>query len=164
MATVSWGGPDLEFIKVPAGGAAPSGDWSSKDGYVKIPGSVLLENSSQLNTTEGDTKEVKNELGEVVDSKRLPASYEFTTSVIKKKGETVVKTAFSPKNGIVAGDWMMRLVPEDPATTGFIFAKSSISVSKSWSPDQGALDVITVKGVKPDTESGEICEDYSQTS
>lgn len=164
MATVSWGAPDLEFIDIPDGGAVPSGDWTAKTGYVKILGDVLLQNSSQLNTTEGELKELRNEKGEVVDSKQLPASYAFTTSVIKKKGEAVVKTAFSPKNGVVAGEKMMRLVPEDPTTPGFLFPKCTISTAKGWSAEQGALDVLNIKGIKPDTEDGEICEDYSQPS
>ncbi len=164
MAVVSWGAPDLEFIDIPEGGAVPTGDWSAKAGYVKISGDVLLQNSSRLNTTEGELKELKNEKGEVVDSKQLPASYAFTTSVIKKKGETVVKSAFSPKNGVVSGEKMMRLVAEDPATPGFQFPKCTIGVTKGWSADQGALDVLSVKGIKPDTEDGEICEDYSQSS
>lgn len=164
MAVVSWGSPTLEFIKVTSGTAPATGDWSAQTGYVKIPGDVLLQNSSTLETTEGDTMEVKNEKGEDVDKKQLPASYSFTTSVIKKKGETVVKTAFAPVNGIVDGNWAMRLIAEDPATPGFVFNKCTISVTKSWSSEQGSLDVLTVAGIKPDTESGEICEDYSVTT
>lgn len=161
MAVVSWGAPALEFCQVAAGTPPPAGDWTGQTGYVKIEGSVLLENSSTLSTEDGDKKELKNEFGNVVDSKQLPATYTFTTSVIKKKGETVVSSAFAPKNGQVAGDWAMRLVPEDPQTVGFVFNKCSISTQKTWSAEQGALDVLNVKGVEPDTASKEVCEDYS---
>lgn len=159
MATVSWGAPTLEFIKL-SSGSVPSGEWKSQPGYVKIDGDILLEDSSQLNTTEGETKSLRNEKGEDVDRKQMPASYSFVTSVIKKKGESVVQTGFSPVNGVVSGDWAMRLVPEDPTTTGFIFRKSSIGVSKGWSADQGALDNLTVNGLVPDGEDKEICKDY----
>ena len=163
MATVSWGAPTLEFMKLSTSVTTPpSGAWTGQTGYVKIEGTVLLEDSSQLNTTEGENKTLRNEKGENVDSKQMPASYQFQTSVIKKKGETVVATGFAPVNGVVAGDWAMRLIPEDPETTGFIFRKCSIACSKGWNADQGALDNITVNGLVPNAAAGdsEICKDY----
>ena len=163
MATVSWGAPTLEFMKLSSSVTAPpSGAWTGQTGYFKLEGNVLLEDSSQLNTTEGETKTLRNEKGENVDSKQMPASYQFTTSVIKKKGETLVATGLAPVNGVVAGDWAMRLIPEDPETTGFIFRKCSISTSKGWNADQGALDNITVNGLVPNSAAGdtEICKDY----
>lgn len=165
MATVSWGAPTLEFIKLQTASDDPTkADWSAMTGYTKIPGDILLEGSSSLNTTEGDTKELKNEKGEVVDSKQNPASYAFVTSVIKKKGESVVTDAFSPVNGVVSGNWAMRLTAEDPTTPGFLFRKSTITTSKGWSTDQGALDVLNIKGVVPDGEDKEICKDFSTTA
>lgn len=161
MSVVSWGAPTLEFIKVKAGVAPPSGDWSAQDGYVRIPGDILLEDSSTLETTEGETKELKNEKGENVDSKRMPASYTFSTSVIKKKGEKVVQNAFAPVNGVVEGEWAMRCIAQDPSTPGFVFRKATIGTTKSWSADQGSLDVLSVNGLVPDTVDKEICLDYS---
>lgn len=164
MATVSWGAPTLEFIKVTAGTAPSTGEWKSENGYTKIDGGILLQNSSQLETTEGDVKTIKNEKGEDVDKKQLPASYTFKTSVIKKKGETVVETAFNPVNGVVSGEWAMRVIGEDPATPGFVFRKCTISVVKEWSSEQGALDTLNVSGLVPDGSDGEICKDYSATT
>lgn len=161
MSVVSWGAPTLEFVKVKAGVAPPEGDWSAQDGYVRIPGDILLEDSSTLEAAEGETKELKNEKGENVDSKRMPASYTFSTSVIKKKGEKVVQNAFSPVNGVVDGEWAMRCIAQDPSTPGFVFRKATIGTTKSWSADQGSLDVISVIGLVPDTDDKEICADYS---
>ncbi len=161
MSVVSWGAPSLEFIKVTAGVTPPTGDWSAQTGYVRIPGDILLEDSSTLETTEGETKELKNEKGENVDTKRMPASYSFSTSVIKKKGEKIVQNAFSPVNGVVDGEWAMRCIAQDPSTPGFVFRKATIGTSKSWSADQGSLDVISVNGLVPDTDDKEICLDYS---
>jgi hypothetical protein len=163
MATVSWGAPTLEFMKLSSSvKVPPAGSWSGQAGYFQIKGDILLENSSQLNTNEGETKSLRNEKGEDVDRKQMPASYQFQTSVIKKKGETVVSTNLAPVNGVVAGDWAMRLIPEDPETTGFLFRKCSISTNKGWSADQGALDNLNVNGLVPDSTAGdsEICKDY----
>lgn len=169
MAVVSWGAPTLQFVPVTSGGTAPaSGAWSSSiTGFIEIKGDVLLENSSQLNTTAGEKKELRNEKGVVVDSKQMPASYQFTSSIIKKKSETAFPTTFSAVNGVVTQNYAMRLIAEDPATPGFEMRMVSITFSKSWSADQGALDIITADGVEPnfdgDTDK-EICKDYSETS
>lgn len=158
MATVSWGAPTLEFIPLAANATAPDGSWAAVDGYVKIEGDDLLEGSSTLNTTAGDSKELKNERGVNVDRKVMPSSYEFTTSVIKKKG---YQPKFTSNNGIVSGDWAMRLVAEDAATPGFIFGKCVISTAAAWTADQGSLENLTVSGVEPNGSDKEICKDYS---
>lgn len=163
MATVSWGAPTLEFMKLSSTvKVPPAGAWTAQAGYFKLEGNVLLEDSSQLNTTDGETKSLRNEKGEDVDRKQMPASYQFQTSVIKKKGETLVQNGLAPINGVVAGDWAMRLIPEDPETTGFVFRKCSIATSKGWNADQGALDNIIVNGLLPDSTApdAEICKDY----
>ena len=164
MAVVSWGAPTLQFIPVTAGGSAPaSGSWSSVTGFIEIKGDVLLEDSSQLSTTAGEKKELRNEKGVIVDSKQMPATYQFTSSIIKKKSETAYPSMFGAVNGVVNGNYAMRLIAEDPATPGFEMRMVTVSFSKSWSADQGALDVITVDGVEPnfsgDTDH-EICSDY----
>lgn len=169
MAVVSWGAPKLQFVPVTSGGTAPaSGAWGqSTTGLIEIAGDVLLENSSQLNTTAGEKKELRNEKGVVVDSKQMPASYQFTSSIIKKKGATAYPTTFGAVNGVVTGNYAMRLIAEDPATPGFEMRMCSITFSKGWSADQGALDVITVDGVEPNfanDDDKEICKDYSETS
>jgi hypothetical protein len=156
---------------VTAGGSAPStSKWTNAiTGFIEIPGDVLLENSSQLNTTAGEKKELKNEKGVTVDSKQMPASYTFTASIIKKKSETAYPSAslFNASNGVVTQNYAMRLIAEDPMTPGFQMRLVSVTFDKSWSADQGALDVINVSGLEPnfsgDTDK-EICKDYTQSA
>ena len=158
MSTVSWGGPKLQFIPLASGASAPSGSWSAVTGLVEITSDDLLEGSSQLETNEGDVKELKNEFGVTVDRKQMPASYVFRTSIIRKKGAAA---KFTSTNGIVTGDWAMRLIPEDTAATGFQFGKCNITVTKGWTADQGSLDNLIVNGVEPNGVDKEICKDYS---
>ena len=169
MAVVSWGAPTLQFVPVTAGGSAPSSSkWTNAiTGFIEIPGDELLENSSQLNTTAGEKKELRNEKGVVVDSKQMPASYQFTSSIIKKKSAAAYPTTFSAVNGVVTQNYAMRLIAEDPMTPGFEMRMTAITFSKSWSADQGALDVITVDGVEPNFTGDadkEICKDYTQSA
>lgn len=158
MSKVSWGGPTLQFIPVAAGQSAPAGSWAEVTGLVEIKADDLLEDSSTLNTTEGEVKELRNEFGVVVDRKQMPSSYQFTTSIIKKKGYTAKFTAV---NGIVSGDWAMRLIAEDSATPGFEFPLCNILVAKGWSADQGALENLTVNAIEPNGIDKEMCKDYS---
>lgn len=158
MATVSWGGPTLQFIPLSSGAVAPSGSWAAVTGLIEIKADDLLENSSQLETTEGETKELRNEFGVVVDRKVMPSSYVFRTSVIKKKGYV---SKFDSVNGIVAGDFAMRLIAEDSATPGFEFGKCIIATANGWTADQGATEDLTVSGVEPNGEDKQICKDYS---
>ena len=103
----------------------------------------------------------------VVDSKQMPASYQFTSSIIKKKSETAYPGQFNASNGVVPGNYAMRLIAEDSATPGFEMRMVPVSFSKSWSADQGSLDVITVDGVEPNFNADsdhEICKDYSEAA
>ena len=158
MATVSWGGPTLQFVPIAAGASAPAGSWAEVEGLVEIKADDLLEDSSTLETTEGETKELRNEFGVVVDRKTMPSSYTFTTSIIKKKGYT---PKFTSVNGIVAGDWAMRLIAEDSATPGFEFGKCNIATANAWTADQGALENLTVNAVEPNGNDKQMCKDYS---
>lgn len=158
MATVSWGGPTLQFIPLAVGAVPPTGDWKEENGLVEIKADDLLENSSQLETSEGETKEIRNEFGVIVDKKIMPSSYTFTTSIIKKKG---YKTKFPSNNGIVAGDWAMRLIAEDNATPGFEFAKCNLATSAGWTAEQGSIETLTVNAVEPNGEDKQMCKDYS---
>lgn len=164
MASISWGAPTLEFFKLTAGQVLADSDvnaksWATKTGYVKIEGSRILEGSTTLETSQGETKTLKNAHGIDVDSKILPSSYNFQTSVIRQKTDRT--DTIASKNGIVEGEWAMRLIPEDSETLGFCFRKCSISVQKGWSEEQGILEIISVNGVQPNGTDTEICKIFT---
>ena len=158
MATLSWGGPTIQFVPLAASATPPAGDWKGTDGLIEIKADDLLEDSSRLETAEGESKEVRTEFGVVVDRKVMPSSYTFTTSIIKKKG---YKSKFNAVNGIVSGDFAMRLIAEDNATPGFEFAKCNIATANAWDADQGSLENLTVNAVEPNGEDKQMCKDYS---
>lgn len=163
MAVVSWGAPTLQFLPVTAGGTAPdSGSWAGKSGLIEIPGDDLLEGSSQLETAEGDERTIKNEKGVDVDSMRRPSSYTFTTSIIKTKA---YQSKFASVNGVVEQNYAMRLIPEDSTTIGFEMRLVSVSTAKGWNAEQGSLENLTIRGLKPNFRNDtdyEICKDFVQ--
>ena len=157
MASTSWGAPTLQFVPLATGETAPTGAWDSVEGLITIEADILLEGSTTLNTEEGETKKLKNARGNDVDSKKMPSSYTLETSIIRTKGST---PKFQASNGIVSGDYAMRLIPEDPAAIGIQFGKCNIAVNKGWDEDQGLLDILTVSGVQPNGTDKEICKEY----
>lgn len=158
MASTSWGAPTLQFVPLETNAVPPTGTWDKEEGLITIEADIILEGSTTLNTEEGETKTLKNALGNNVDSKKMPSSYTLETSIIRTKGST---PKFAASNGIVAGDYAMRLIPEDPAAIGIQFGKCNIAVNKGWDEDQGLLDILTVSGVVPNGTDKEICKEYT---
>ena len=156
--------PTIKIIKVTAGTPVQETDWASAK---ELSGDILLQNSSALNTSEGEVMTVKNEKGVDVDRKQMPASYTFATSVIRKKGDTTwttIRTFLNLTNGVSTDLFAIRLIPEDPQAVGFQFLKCTASMTKGWNAEQGALDIISFSGIEPDGTDKEICQDYSASS
>lgn len=164
MAASSWGAPTLEFFKLTPkqvlSDSDVTADWSSKSGYVQIKGDDILEGSTTLETSEGETKTLKNATGNDVDSKKMPSSYNVTTSVLRLKGDDESK--FESNNGIVAGEYAFRLIPEDAESLGFCFRKATISTSMAWSEDNGLLENLTIAGIQPNGDDHEICKVFTK--
>jgi len=158
MASTSWGAPTLQFVPLGTNEVPPVGKWDNEEGLITIEADILLEGSTTLNTEEGETKKLKNARGNDVDSKKMPSSYTLETSIIRTKGST---PKFPVVNGIVTGDYAMRLIPEDPEAIGIQFGKCNIAVNKGWDEDQGLLDILTVSGVQPNGTDKEICKEYT---
>lgn len=161
MASTSWGAPTLQFVPLTTNAVPPTGKWDNEEGLITIEADILLEGSTTLNTEEGETKKLKNARGNDVDSKKMPSSYTLETSIIRTKGST---PKFQAVNGIVTGDYAMRLIPEDPAAIGIQFGKCNIAVNKGWDENQGLLDILTVSGVQPNGDDKEICKEYTAQS
>lgn len=146
MAVLSWGKPLIEF-GVSTNGAQAS-TWTAFD--------TPKEDSTQLTTTEGDKIEAKEEGGAVVDSKRKASSYTLVFDLFAKKGFT---KPIPDVDGVVAGDYSVRLTPEDPTVEGFVMDCCSVSVQEIWNSQDGKLIRYTFEGKKPAT--GAILKSYT---
>lgn len=148
MATLSWGKPKIEFGTSVAGAAATA--WTAFD--------TPVEDSSEMNTTEGDVIEAKEEGGEIVDSKKKASKYDFSFQLFVKKGDD---RPIDDTNGVIAGDYSVRLTPEDDETEGFVMDCCSVSVIETWKSSEGKRLRYTFTGKKPAT--GKICKPYIKT-
>jgi hypothetical protein len=145
MAVLSWGKPYLEF-GVSVGGAQAAS-------FTAMP--TPKEQSTQLTTTKGDKVEAKEEGGAVVDSKTKAGTSSLVFDLFVKKG--FVKP-IQDIDGVVAGDYSIRLTPEDPETEGFVMDNCSVSVEDLWSAEDGGTVRYTFDGKKP--ASGAIRKPY----
>lgn len=148
MAVLSWGKPKLEYTTSTLG--VPGSTWTA------FP--TPKEGTTQLITTKGDKIEVKEEGGGIVDAKYNRNSYELVFELFVKKGDT---RPISDDDGIISGDYAVRLTPEDEATEGFIIDSATLSVEESWTAADGKLLKYTVSAKKPAT--GKILKPYVKT-
>lgn len=125
MSKLNWGKPKIEIGLLGASDAAPT-SWIELDNPVK--------DTTQLNTTEGETQEAEGEGGELVDFKQGANRYEFDFTLFKKKG---VDWPVTDVDGKIAGFYAMRLTPEDSSVPGIQFAKSVMTCGESYTVKDG---------------------------
>jgi len=135
---LSWGKPLVEF--------APCVDGAVGTEFSEMP--TIKQDTAKLATTAGTKLEGKGEGGEVVDVKYEASSYSFTFDVFVKKGDEV---PIADVDGVIEGNYSVRLTPEDDTLEGFIIDKSVVSVSVAWSAAEGKLLTYTFDALKPQT-------------
>ena len=64
------------------------------------------------------------------------------------------------EDGVVVDNYAVRLTPEDETLEGFIIEKSSVSVEKNWSSEDGETLKYTFEALKPAT--GKMCKTYKK--
>ncbi len=136
MAVLSWGKPQVEYALLDASGRPGQ--------YKAFP--EIVQGTATLEAVEGDLLEAKQEGGERVDARRSASSYTFKLSLFAKKNST---KPIEDTNGIVAGNYAIRLTAEDPAAIGFFMARASVSAGESWTAEQGTYWNYTFEGLAP---------------
>lgn len=145
MGQISWGRPKIEVSKLDADG--------NPTVWVQVDNPA--EDTSKLNAEAGDKKEAKGEGGEIVDSKTGKNKYTFEFELYAKKGKS---KPIEDEDGVVAGNYAVRLTPEDTTQEGFIIDKSSVSVTDGWDAAIGKKWKYTFNGLDP--KAGRICKPY----
>lgn len=145
MAVLSWGKPKVEFAPSTAGAA----------GTVFTAFPTIKEGTAQLTPTKGNKQEATGEGGEKVDVRYGKNSYAFACQIFVKKGDT---RPFNDNDGVISGNYSVRLTPEDDTLEGFIMDNCAVSVEEVWSSAEGKLLTYTFDGLKP--ASGNIVKPY----
>ncbi len=137
FGVLSWGKPSIYVGKL---------DGSNAVTYKKWYTPVL--DSTQLETTKGDKSEAKIEGGENEAVRYAKNTYALTLSIRAAKGR---KKPVSDSDGIVAGEYSLILVPEDPTAPGLKIDRATISVEDTWSAADGGTWAYTFDALKPAT-------------
>lgn len=148
MAVLSWGKPLIEYATSTSGAPGTT--------FTAFP--TPKEDTTQLSTTKGDKVEAKEEGGAVVEAKYKANSYELVFDLFVKKGDT---RPIADVDGVISGDYTIRLTPEDDATEGFIIDVATLSVEESWTAADGKILKYTASAKKP--ASGAMLKPYTKT-
>lgn len=128
MGQLSWRFGSLQTKVSEAGKPKPGVAWDN----IPPPKDKTLRTSSQA----GERTEAKNEKGELVDAKQMPASEKIEFQLFVAKGE---KIPFKDKRGIVGGEHALRFIPDDPTCIGWQADRVGITVLKSSDMETGIL-------------------------
>lgn len=141
MAVLAWGKPDI-YIQLLDAQDAPKGR-IRKVGNPK-------EDSTNLETAEGDKTEAKGEGGAIVDVKRKKSSFELKFDEFVKKGGALT---FDDTDGIVAGNYRLWYLPEDKECPGLYFPKGTFAVNTAATSADGITQSITFSAVEKDNDT-----------
>lgn len=137
--SISWGKVKLALGKRGANNANPT-RWDVID--------YIVEGTTALNVSKGEKKEAKIEGGEVEAVRYSANSYELVFDVRLAPGRTL---PFVDADGLVTGEWVIVLQPEDPTALGYQFDNCVLSTEDSFSSDGGMILKVTASIVKPAT-------------
>lgn len=143
MAILSWGRPKIWVAELDD--AKQPKNWKQ----ILEP----EEDTTKLDTQEGEETTAYEEGHVPVDSMRLANTYTFEFVEFTRKGE---ESTFSDKDGVVSGLWAIKLQPLDPTCKGIDIAMASIAVKDTYSVKEGIKKIITCKPLAKDNDTPQV--------
>ena len=123
------------------------------------------QDTTSLETEEGEDIELRDEGGDILDSIFGTASYSLTFEILKKKGEAL---PIDDENGVVKGEYSFAVssADVDDEPMAFLMPRCSVKVNRSYARGDGYRATYSVRAMKP--SSGEIIQeiepsDYEET-
>lgn len=136
---LTWGKPTIKIGKLGANGTAPTS-------WIDIP--TPVENSSKLTPTKGAKKEAKIEGGENEAVKYAANTYAFEFEIRFGEGRT---KPVDDIDGVIAGEYALKLQPENPTLKGIVIDRGVLSVEDTWDGENGTKLKYTLDVLKPAT-------------
>ncbi len=109
-----------------------------------------VDDSTNLETTEGDKNEAKIEGGEVEAVRYDKSTYKLSMQIRLKKGD---KLPFANKDGIVAGEYSVWVQPEDVEAFGIQMLKAHVSMKTSYTANDGIMCDVAFDALSPDANT-----------
>lgn len=137
---LSWGKCGIQFATSTDG--APGSTWTDFD--------TPKSGSTKLTTTAGTQTTAQEEGGGVVDVRNAANSYKLEFDIFAKKGVSL-PTALVIVDGVIAGEYAFRVIPEDATAIGMQMDRAVAHVEESYSSEDGILYHFVADGLKPKT-------------
>lgn len=145
MAEVlAWGKPTIKVKKLGSGGT-PTGGW------LTVP--TPVKDSTKLIPTKGEKKEAKVEGGDNEAVKYASNNYALEFSVRSVDGR---EDWVADVDGLVAGEYMVALQPENAKMKGVQLDRCVISVEEEFTSEEGFIKKYTCDALVP--PSGAKCK------
>ena len=133
MAKAAWGKPTIQVAPPDA-----TGKTIPTTGLQTI--ASVKENTTKLETQDGEKKELKGEGGITLDVRRGASSSTLTTEVFLLKDDVLPKLLKTQTVSVV-------VTPEDKTTVGLFIPMATVSISQLWSTEEGAAVKVTFEPV-----------------
>lgn len=127
MSKLAWGKCAIRVGKRGDKGEEPT-EWK----YVPTP----VQDSTQLNPTQGDKVEAKVEGGENEDVRYNRTTYQLVFNV---RGAKDRDPLFDDDEGIIQGDYAIEVQPEDPSVPGIRIDRSTLSMNCTYTAADGFI-------------------------
>jgi hypothetical protein len=121
--------------------------------------STPVKDSFTLNVEEGDKLEAFIEGGERIDVRKDANKYAFEFDAYIGQG---MDKPIDDLDGIIPGEYAIRVTPEDDTLPGFLMERASVSVAESFTSQDGHKAKYTFEALKP--VSGAMLKPYSNLS
>lgn len=152
--SLSWGKPTLEVWKLDDSGD-PVGT------AVKLP--TPIEDTTELQSEKGDKMEAKIEGGENEAVKYKRNTYTLVFNIRRAKGRKL-NPPFEIDDGLVKGNYKIKLTPEDATTPGFTLNSGVVSINETWTAADGGIWEVTVDATRPNDQTETITWDDDNSS
>lgn len=150
---ILFGKPKIQYC--PSVDGVPDGNWVTID--------TPKEDSTSLETNEGDDLEAREEGGEIVDRIGQASSYSLSFELFKKKGEAF-PLSDKESNGVVSGEYSIRVTSDiDTEAPGYQIDRASVKTARLYSPDETYRKQFTFSALKPGTDKGDTVKDIENT-
>lgn len=105
-----------------------------------------VQDSTQLNPTQGDKTEAKVEGGENEDVRYNRTTYQLVFNIRGAKGRDPL---FDDDEGIIPGEYALELQPEDPTVEGIRIDRGTLSVNYTYTAADGVIWQYFLDVLKP---------------
>jgi hypothetical protein len=137
MTKLKWGRMTIEIAPITAGTIGT---------YVAV--NTPVQGSFAYNVEEGNKLEAFVEGGERIDTRRDANKYGFSFQV--HLGEGFLKP-IADVDGIISDDYAIRVTPENPRLSGFLMERAAVSVTESFTSEEGHRATYTFDALIPPT-------------